>query len=157
MKVLTIVGLFLSLVSVAWAATAPNISGTAFDGTHVSLVGLRGKVVVVTFWAEWCGPCKAETPRLVSLHNSRRSRGFEVVAVNVDAPEDLQKAKDFIRQSGAKYQVIHDKTGSFSRNYGVAVLPTLFIVDKNGNIVLRKEGFSNPEFDSVVRKVDALL
>jgi thiol-disulfide isomerase/thioredoxin len=137
---------------------APAVSGTTFDGKPISLASLRGKVVVVSFWTEWCGGCKQEIPSLVRFYKSYHDRGVEVLSVNCDSPNGIGRAKAFLAQNGATFPVINDSQGSVQRAYRIEGYPSLFVVDQGGAMVARQVGFSEGVFrQNIVSRVDKLL
>ena len=114
---------------------APNFTLDRLVGTgSLSLASLRGKAVVVNFWASDCGPCKQEMPRLVSFAHTWSSRG--VVVVGIDVLEYRKgPAQAFSRHYRATYPMVFDPTGSTVAPWGVAGTPQTFFVDRRGRIV----------------------
>lgn len=107
----------------------PSLSG---DET-VSLAGLRGKAVVLNFWASWCQPCKDESPYLEELWRERRGEGLVLVGVN---EEDVTKdARRFARRAGLTYPLVRDKAGDLRDDYRLRGYPETFVVDRRGNVV----------------------
>jgi cytochrome c biogenesis protein CcmG/thiol:disulfide interchange protein DsbE len=113
---------------------APGFSLKRLDrpGT-ISLASLRGKAVVLNFWASWCNPCKQEAGRLESAW--RRFAGRGVVFVGVDAQDFSSEAKRFARHYGLTYPMVHDGAGSTLNGYGVTGFPETFFVDRRGRLV----------------------
>lgn len=114
---------------------APNFTLERLVGDgSLSLGSLRGKAVVVNFWASDCAPCKQEMPRLVSFANTWSSRG--VVVLGIDVLEYRKgPAQAFTRRYGATYPMVFDPTGSTVGPWGVAATPQTFFVDRHGRIV----------------------
>lgn len=102
------------------------------DGKAVSLKSLRGKVVLIDFWATWCGPCRVEMPRLETLHKEMKSKGLVVLGVN--QREEATRARAYIERSGYTFPILLDKDGKASDAYQVSAIPTLLIIDKAGKI-----------------------
>jgi thiol-disulfide isomerase/thioredoxin len=100
------------------------------DGAPFSLSQLRGKVVLVNFWATWCEPCLAEMPSLQSLRNLLGSERFEVLGVNYQ--EGPARIEAFTRTSGVTFPLVRDTDGSVARAWGARVFPSSFIVDRDG-------------------------
>jgi peroxiredoxin len=125
-----------ALLPVRSGQAAPDFALPRADGQagQVSLSSLRGRVVVLDFWATWCPPCKAMMPTLESLNTEWKDRGVTFVGVNSDggiAPEDLRA---FLTQHGVSYAVVADDEGVANRLYKVRALPTMFIVGKDGHL-----------------------
>jgi peroxiredoxin len=134
---------------------APDFSLKDAHGRSLSLSSLRGKVVLINFWATWCPPCKAEMPSMNRLYNEIRNRGFEVVAISTD--NSLSTIKDFLARNRIDFPVLFDETKSVTRQYHVFSMPTTFLIDRSGMIA---EKFYGEEdwTDAVIRKkIEKLL
>ncbi len=117
---------------------APPFRLPRFDGGTLALVDLRGKYVVMNFWASWCIPCKDEAPLLERASNLYRDRGLVVVGVNI---QDLEpEARRFIRETKATYLEVRDRDGAVSRAYGTTGVPETFFIDREGRIVRKFPG-----------------
>jgi cytochrome c biogenesis protein CcmG/thiol:disulfide interchange protein DsbE len=100
---------------------------------ELSLTSLRGKAVVLNFWASWCGPCKKEAPLLEAAWRAWRDRG--VVVVGVDAKDFTDDAQRFMRKYGVTYPNVRDGSGDLEEPYGLLAYPETFFVDRRGRIV----------------------
>jgi thiol-disulfide isomerase/thioredoxin len=108
---------------------------TAVDGREVDLTALRGRVVLVDFWATWCPPCVAEMPKLVELYTGYQSRGFEIVGISLD--QSRKTLTDYIERHGLKWPHYFDGNGwgnSLSSGWGIESIPTKWLVDKAGHV-----------------------
>lgn len=120
---------------VAPAFTLPRINGIAGipDGGPISLASLRGKVVVLNFWASWCIPCKQEAPRLQEASERYASQG--VVVLGIDAQDFTGDARRFANKYGLTYPIVHDGSGKTLNPYSVTGFPETFFVDRQGRLV----------------------
>ncbi len=113
-------------------ALAPPIETTALDGKHFSLETLRGRPVIVNFWATWCGPCVAEMPMIQAAYETHRTEGLHVVGVDSgEAPADVLAWKSRFRIT---FDLIIDRDGWLSRDYRVRGLPSTYFIDRAGII-----------------------
>jgi peroxiredoxin len=130
---------------------APQVQFATLTGEKISTEGLRGKVVLVNFWATDCVACVAEMPKIVATYNKYRDRGFETVAVamSYDPPNYVLA---YAEKNRLPFKVALDPTGSAAKSFGnVEATPTTFVIDRRGKIVARYLG--EPDFD----KLHALL
>jgi len=130
---------------------APDVSFSTIDGKPLSTAGLRGKVVLVNFWATSCVTCVNEMPKLVETYRKHRARGFETVAVAMryDPPNYVLA---YAERAALPFKVALDPRGEAAQRFGdVALTPTTFVIDRQGRIVKRYVG--EPDF----RELDALL
>jgi len=107
-------------------------ASTLGGGDSITLAELRGKVVLLNFWATWCAPCRHETPFLDSLHARRSADGLEVVGVSVDAGQARGDVEAFVREYGVGYTILLDPQMLGMDRYGVVGLPASFLVDRKG-------------------------
>src|SRR5215203_1604177 len=112
--------------------TAPAIDLLAPEGSPLSLSQLRGKVVLVNFWATWCEPCIAEMPAIQQLRDRLATEGFEVLAVNYqEGPPRISAFKEKMKLT---LPIVRDTDGSVARRWGARVFPASYLVDRNGTI-----------------------
>lgn len=130
-------GLWIALGS---PQRAPQVSFTTIEGKHIVLSDLKGRVVLVNFWATSCPGCVAEMPGLIESHKRYQAKGFEVIAVAMldDPPSHVV---NFVKKNGLPFPVVLDSDGTLAKLFGdVQVTPTAFIIDPQGNIVQRVMG-----------------
>ena len=119
---------------------APDFSLKSFDGREITLSQLRGKVVLLDFWATWCGPCKESIPHLIQLYKNYRESGFELVGMNVEKG-DGDTVRRFIRSMDIPYPVV-TAPEDVVRSYRVTGIPVTILIDKEGKIREKMLGFS---------------
>ena len=122
----------------AGAGAAPRFSLPAVRGTAV-LDSLRGKVVLVDFWASWCEPCRKSFPWMKTLIEHYGPRGFTVVAINLDKNRD--DAEAFLDRYESPFTVAFDPSGKTAEAYEVKAMPSSFLIDRRGSIVYAHAGF----------------
>jgi peroxiredoxin/Cu/Ag efflux protein CusF len=118
---------------------APDFTLPALRGDPVKLSGLRGKVVLLNFWATWCVPCRTEMPAIEKLYETYQAQGLEVVAVNLDVLSSAG-VETFGKEVGVTFRVALDPSWSTTRAFGVKGLPTTYLIDRTGHVVVREVG-----------------
>lgn len=122
---------------------APTFARDTVDGKRVALEDYRGRVVLVDFWATWCGPCHIQADILAPLYAEYRTRGVEFLSVSVG--EDLPTVRDFVAKAPSPYPVLVDPEDRLSPAYGIVALPTVLIVDKAGKVAFFNFGISDAD------------
>ncbi len=127
---------FIGKGQVAIGQMAPEISLPGVKGNIIKLSDFKGKVVLLDFWASWCGPCRASIPSVIKLYEKFKAQGFEVFGVSIDTKnKEWQKA---IAQDKINYTQAIDTKGFYSptaEKYGIEQIPTSFLLDKTGKII----------------------
>ena len=136
-------------------AKAPDFTLRDVNGRTVSLSSLKGKVILLNFWATWCPPCKAEMPSMNKLYNEIKSKGFEIVAVSTD--NALSPIKEFLVISRVDFTVLFDEKKAVSRQYKVFSMPTTFLIDRSGFIVEKYFGEYDWTDPDVRKQIEKLL
>jgi peroxiredoxin len=126
------IGPALSAQAIAPTGLAPDFTLRAADGKNLRLQEQRGQVVLVNFWATWCGPCKLEMPHLNRLYEKYRSSGFVLLAVNVD--EDPRLAVGTAQRMGLKFPVLLDGDKKVSKLYDLSSMPSTVMIDRDGRV-----------------------
>jgi thiol-disulfide isomerase/thioredoxin len=119
---------------------APDFTLKTLDGEEITLSQLKGKVVLLDFWATWCGPCRESIPHLIQLYKDYRGSGFELVGMNVDKG-DVEVVRRFIKSMDIPYPIVATSEDVL-RSYRVTGIPATFLIDKEGKIRERMAGFN---------------
>lgn len=135
----------------------PSLLGEAHgSGQAIDLAHYRGKVVILTFWASWCGPCRKELPLLGRFQKAIGHDALEVIAINMKEPR-----RDFIGVLRANRDLdltyVHDAKGTTSDQYGVEVLPNMFVIDREGKVAHVHRGYSEEMLPAFIEEILALL
>jgi len=118
---------------------APEISLPTPDGDALSLSDLRGKVVLIDFWASWCKPCRAENPNVVGVYNQYKDQGFEILGVSLDRSKDAWVQA--IQQDNLTWKHVSDLqfwNSEAAQTYGVSSIPYTVLVDREGNVIAER-------------------
>lgn len=120
-------------------------------GARMALADLKGQAVLIDFWASWCGPCTMQAPIVDRIGKKYEAKGLRVVGINVDDTADVAKAHT--RKLGVSYPILLDETSDAQRAYGVSRLPSLVVVDREGNVSSFTSGIVDEDaLDRMVRE-----
>jgi peroxiredoxin len=158
LAVLSLVALTLAAVPAAALernARAPEIGLPDGSGRPVRMASLRGKVVLVDFWASWCAPCRQELPVLERLYKRYRDQGLVIVGVNVDRERSNMDA--FVRRFHLTFPVVHDAAHRVADRYGPRTMPSSYLVDRGGVVRYVHQGFRASDAEVIEAKVRDLL
>jgi len=130
------------LFPVAVGSEAPPFTAATLDAQPKprTLADYKGQVVLVNVWATWCGPCRHEMPSMQALYKDFAPRGFKIVAVSIDEPGDGPKVRDFVKEFGITFDVLHDGAGTIQKIYQTTGVPENFLIDAEG--VVRKKAYA---------------
>jgi peroxiredoxin len=142
-----ITGLLVGLLSSAPSSAslpvagqeAPDFTLKSGSGKNLRLRELRGEVVLVNFWATWCGPCRQEMPQLNRLYDQYRQAGFTLLGVNID--DSPEAARVLMRKLGVKFPVLFDTDKRVSRRYDVDAMPATLLIDRDGKVRYVHRGY----------------
>ena len=116
---------------------------------------LHGKVVLVDFWASWCGPCLQSFPWMNGLHARHAGNGLVIVAVNLD--QDRALADAFLKKVPAQFRVEYDQAGKLAKSFGVEAMPTSFLIGRDGKVRARHAGFRDKQREGREQEIVQLL
>lgn len=111
---------------------APDFTLKSMSGENLNLSEQRGNIIVINFWASWCGPCRIEMPILQEFHDQYQDLGVAVWGVNVE--QQNQAGIDYIRELGVDFPIFFDEKNELSATYNVEAMPTTVIIDRNGKV-----------------------
>jgi len=141
---------------VADKGRAPDFTLSDLQKNKITLSGLRGKVVLVEFWATWCPPCKEMIPELNAVYARYKDKGVVILGVSMDRGGDVPSTvSSFAKEHAIAYPVLIDD-GDASSLYNVAGIPALFIVDKNGGVAGKHTGFIPGLAETLSQEIEAL-
>lgn len=134
---------------------APDFTLKSNTGANLRLSEQKGSVVLLNFWASWCGPCRKEMPLLEELHKKYAPLGFTVMGVNVD--KDMNLADKILNDIPVSFPILFDPTGDVSKMYDVDAMPTTVIVDRDGNMRFLHRGYKPGYEEEYAAQVKQLI
>ncbi len=141
--------------ALAPASPAPDFTLRAMDGPNLRLKEQRGRVVMVNFWATWCGPCRQEMPQLNRLYEKYKASGFVLLGVNVD--DDQRKAAEVAAKLGVTFPVLLDTDKTVSKLYDLSTMPSTVIIDRDGKVRYVHRGYLTGYEDNYEKQIRELL
>ena len=136
------------------SGAAPNFSLKSRSGETVELGDLKGDVVMINFWATWCGPCRKEMPHLEALHQRYKDLGFTLLGVNVE--DDQKGALKYLEETPVSFEILFDPANRVSELYDVIAMPSTVMVDREGNMRYMHRGYQSGyenEYQTQIREL----
>jgi cytochrome c biogenesis protein CcmG, thiol:disulfide interchange protein DsbE len=137
------------LFPVSVGSPAPDFRAATLDAAAArtkTLADYRGQVVLLNVWATWCGPCRVEMPSIEALHRAYAPQGLKVVAVSIDDAGQEQTVRDFVRELGLTFEILHDPSGAIQKSYQTTGVPETFVLGPDG--VIRKKLIGAADWNS---------
>lgn len=136
------------LTAITVGSDAPGFAVQTIDPAPKmkTLTDYRGEVVVLNIWATWCIPCRTEMPSMEALFKELGPKGLKVVAVSVDNAGEEQKIRDFVKEYGLSFEILHDAAGAIQGIYRTTGVPETFVIDREG--VIRKKWIGAEDWNS---------
>jgi thiol-disulfide isomerase/thioredoxin len=126
--------------SLSVGSTFPDFDKKDLHGKPLSIANYKGKVVLIDFWATWCGPCRAEIPNVVATYNKYHSKGFEIIGISLDRESDKAKLESYTKENNMPWQQFFDGKywqNELSSKYGVNSIPATYLLDGEGKIIAK--------------------
>ncbi len=136
------------------AETAPDFVLKSATGKNIRLSELKGRVVMLNFWATWCGPCTDEIPHLNKIHESLDDYDFELLGINLD--NDRSKALHLAKELNVNFPILFDTEKDVSRSFDIDAMPTTILIDRNGKIRHVNRGFKKDYIERYHKQIQAL-
>ncbi len=141
--------------TVQLSSSAPDFTLKSVAGPNLRLQEQRGQVVMINFWATWCGPCRLEMPHLNRIYDKYRSTGFVLLGVNID--DDPRAAADLAAKLGLRFPVLLDTDKKVSRVYDMSAMPATLLVDRDGRVRYIHRGYRDGVEKTYEEQVRSLL
>ena len=145
---------FSSVQAATVDQAAPDFTLKSLSGKNIKLSEYAGNVVMLNFWASWCGPCRKEMPLLNALHNKYETLGFVILGVNVE--QELRLAKSFLADTPVDFPILFDVSNTVSKAYDVIAMPTTVMIDRNGQVRYIHKGYKagdEKKYKKMVKKL----
>ncbi|HEY4448651.1 MAG TPA: TlpA disulfide reductase family protein [Steroidobacteraceae bacterium] len=152
-----VAALTLSLPALAGTPTssAPAFTLAARSGQDVSLAQYKGQVVMINFWASWCGPCRQEMPLLESIYKKYNKMGFTMLGVNVEP--DSNAANEWLKATPVSFPILYDRDSKVSKLYDVAGMPSTVIIDRSGKLRVLHRGYKPGDENEYLDSIRSLI
>jgi peroxiredoxin len=147
--------LSLPVLAGSEGAPAPAFTLGSRAGSDVSLAQYKGQVVMINFWASWCGPCRQEMPLLESIYKKYNKMGFTLIGVNVEP--DSNAANEWLKATPVSFPILYDKDSKVSKLYDVAGMPSTVIIDRSGKLRKLHRGYKPGDENEYLDSIRALI
>ena len=137
------------------AAPAPTFTLASRAGQDVSLAQYKGNVVMINFWASWCGPCRQEMPLLETIYKKYNKMGFTMLGVNVEP--DSNAANDWLKATPVSFPILYDRDSKVSKLYDVAGMPSTVIIDRSGKVRVLHRGYKPGDENEYLDSIRTLI
>jgi peroxiredoxin len=147
----------LPALAISSSAPAPDFTLASRAGKPVSLAQFKGQVVMINFWATWCGPCRQEMPHLEAIHKKYSKMGFTMLGVNVEP--DPKAASAWLAKQGTpvSFPILFDTDSKVSKLYSVAGMPSTVIVDRKGKVRVLHKGYKPGDENEYLNSIRTLI
>ncbi|MCY7314329.1 MAG: TlpA family protein disulfide reductase [Rubrivivax sp.] len=152
---LLLAGSAIAQANITPQALAPDFTLKGADGRNMRLAEQRGQVVLVNFWASWCGPCKQEMPHLNRLYDKYRASGFTLLAINID--DDAKLGAATAAKWGLRFPVLLDADKKVTRQYDLGAMPATVLIDRDGKVRFLHRGYREGTEDLYERQIRELV
>jgi len=159
---ITVLGVLLGIMTASSLAAsdlagrqAPDFALKSASGENLRLSEYRGDVVMINFWATWCGPCRQEMPLLDDLYSRYRRVGFSLLGVNID--DDSRRAMQMVEELGVSFPVLFDESKEISKLYQVEAMPVTVLVDREGTVRHVHHGYKPGYEEKYLTEIRSLL
>ena len=157
LRIFALAGVLAASVSLAGdgAGRAADFRLDARGGKQLALNELRGQVVMINFWATWCGPCRQEMPLLEQMHKKYQPMGFTLVGINVE--EDSSGAEAWLQKTPVTFPILFDRQNRVSKLYNVSGMPSSVLIDRKGNVRYLHRGYKAGDENTYLDHIRALV
>jgi len=145
----------ISFPTQAVGTAAPDFTLASLNSGNLRLAELQGQVVLLNFWASWCGPCRKEMPILNDLHNRYKDIGFTVLGVNVE--QDSSLAQNYLRDTPVDFPILFDTENQVSKSYHVVAMPTTVMINRDGKIRFIHQGYQQGDEEKYKQMIKQLI
>jgi thiol-disulfide isomerase/thioredoxin len=154
-KSISATGLIPRAIAFVLCALAAFVSTSSRSAPPAELGDIKGKVVLVDFWASWCVPCRHSFPWMNQMQQKYGAQGLQIIGVNLD--DDKSAADKFLKETPAKFTLRFDPAGTLARKFDVQTMPSSYVLDSAGNVIAKHFGFKVGETDEYEAQIRAAL